>query len=94
MADLTRELLQVPFQCGKCFHFQPVEIRGPVTIGQDKPKGICFGAPPSVRWVIDKHTGIVTGQANIRPIVNIDERACGAFIPLETAPGAANDLNG
>lgn len=91
--ELKRIPFPVTFQCGKCFHWQPIEM-GRATVIGDKPKGVCFGAPPTVRPALDKHTQQLVGQGNLRPIMNEDERACGAFMPLELANGAANDLNG
>lgn len=92
MADeLKRVPFPVNFQCGACFHWQQIDIARP-TIGEAK-RGICFGAPPTVIAVKDKQ-GRTIGQHNIRPAMPESERACGAFMPLEMANGAANDLNG
>jgi hypothetical protein len=88
----------VSYVCGSCFHWEEAkDLPGPVTIG-DARRGICFGAPPACRAVIDRHTQIQTGQANMRPLTKATERACGAFMPHDMAAQlglqSANDLNG
>ena len=77
----------ITFKCGACFHWVEHDFGGPVTIGAPARTGICFGAPPTARAVLDKHDRLV-GQGNLRPILGESERACGAFIPR----AAANDL--
>lgn len=88
---MAEEIKRVQYQCGACFHWNPVDMSTP-TIGEPK-RGVCFGAPPTALGVSDKH-GNMVGQRNLRPITPENEHACGAFTPIEMGDGAANDLNG
>ena len=78
----------IQFVCGACFHWAKVEVKRQI-IGAPN-QGVCFGAPPSVRPVLDK-AGNLIAQGNQRPITPQSERACGAFVPLGAMNGASND---
>jgi|HubBroStandDraft_3_1064219.scaffolds.fasta_scaffold97996_4 hypothetical protein len=89
MADLTR----IPFPtCGRCLHWEKVEMKGPVTIGRGDV-GVCYGAAPTPMPITDMR-GELTGQRNLRPMTPEGERACAFFIDLDLPKLAANDLNG
>jgi hypothetical protein len=74
----------ITYTCGNCFHWERKEETRPV-LGQDAP-GVCWGAPPSVRMILDRQ-GNPLGQQNMRAMTRENERACGAFMPAEA--GAA-----
>jgi hypothetical protein len=85
----------VPYICASCFHWQEnKDLSGPIEIGRDNRRGACFGGPPTPRPIVDKHTQIQTGQANMRALTLWSERACGMFVPADALGSAANDLNG
>lgn len=85
----------VKYICESCFHWaEAKDLAGPITIGQDMRRGVCFGSPPVPRPIVDRHTQMLTGQANMRPLTLATERACGLFVPANGVPSAANDLNG
>jgi hypothetical protein len=87
------ELTRIPFPtCGRCFHWQAVEMKGPVTIG-DQTRGVCYGAAPTPLAIYDR-AGNLTGQRNLRPMTPEGERACAFFLPLDLPGSAANDLDG
>jgi hypothetical protein len=80
----------IAFQCCNCFHWQAVQDDGiNVTIGGPK-RGICFGSPPQLRFIMQN--GKVLGQQNMRPVLSAAERGCGSFMPSEGLGLAANDL--
>jgi len=89
MADLTRIAFPV---CGRCFHWQAVEMKGPLMIG-DQTRGVCYGAAPTPLPVYDAQ-GNLSGQRNLRPMTPESERACALYMPLELPGKAANDLDG
>jgi hypothetical protein len=93
MADKAKS---VPYICESCFHWAYDEklSGGPIEIGKDTRRGVCFGCPPIPRPIVDRHTQMQTGQANMRPLTLATERACGAFIPRDGVPFGPNDLNG
>ena len=71
----------IAFQCGNCFHWQPVQEDGiNVEIGGPK-RGLCFGGPPQLRFITQN--GKVMGQLNMRPVIAAAERGCGSFLPSE-----------
>ena len=59
--------MPVPVQgvCRNCMAWTPVELKGPVTIGQVQ-RGVCRGAPATPVPVTDRH-GNVAGQRDMRP---------------------------
>lgn len=76
--------IAVSYTCGNCFHWEPKEENTRV-IGQ-APPGVCWGAPPAVRPILDR-SGQLIGQHNMRAMTRQNERACGAFVPVEAAAG-------
>jgi len=92
----VNESTKIPFVCGSCFHWKEAKDMPVPTIGA-AAVGICWGAPPTPRPVLDRHTGQQVGQANMRAITKATEPGCGLFIPAGADLGlqsSANDLNG
>jgi hypothetical protein len=87
----------VSYVCGSCFHWEEAKDLPAFEIGAAR-RGICFGAPPACRPVLDRRTGDQVGQANMRPLTKATERACGHFMPADAAAqlglSSADDLNG
>jgi len=74
----------ISYTCGNCFHWERKEESTRV-IGQ-APPGVCWGAPPSVRPLLDRQ-GQLVGQQNLRAMTRENERACAAFVPIGAAAG-------
>lgn len=75
--------------CRNCRGWQPVEEKGPVTLGA-KQRGLCFGVPPVPFPKLDRF-GNMAGQMDLRPCPT-EDNVCHLFairpdlIPAESAP--------
>lgn len=70
--------------CSECFFWRPVEMSGPVTLGQPK-RGMCYGVPATPVPQYDAR-GNLLGQKDMRSCPVGSTPMCALFLPLP--PGA------
>jgi hypothetical protein len=73
--------------CGKCVAWQPVELKGPRTIGEPR-RGFCMMMPPQVALIV--RNGQEVGQKNMRP-ATMESEFCMSFVPAPEKTNAANE---
>jgi len=77
----------IKFICKNCVAWQPIDLKGPHTIGEPK-RGLCIMLPPSVALIIKN--GQEVGQKNMRPCT-LETEFCLSFVPKESTIDATNE---
>lgn len=88
--DEQPKMVRIEAACKNCVAWQPVEEKGPVTVGSPA-RGLCFGVPPYPYPRFDKF-GNHVGQMDLRPCPAGDNR-CLLFSPRPDLINGADGLN-